>query len=144
MKVFVLRTFYTNDYNADCDAAIIEDTPALRAMIRERVTIMKTLKAAQPGLWSMSYWDGHATYVSYSTLTSMGLDNAFEGGDGEVEEHDIALGEDMGERIECAEMIVTDDAIYWKCVPKHSEIDLHTAEISIKYLAELEAQEVLV
>lgn len=141
MKVFVLNTFYKNDYCADCDAAIVEDTPALRQMIRERVATVKALKAANPTLWAVHFWDYNATYVSRKTLSLRDIEFDYAS---EVAELDIAAFDDEGERTECEEMVVCDDAVYWKCEPKHSEVEVHTAEISVKYLDELEAAEMAV
>jgi hypothetical protein len=55
----VLRTFSTNsDYNTFCDCAVIEVTPQLLDVVRQRVAIARQALLQDKELWELYFWDG--------------------------------------------------------------------------------------
>ena len=135
-----LRASSTNDdYNADCDAAVVTLTAELIALILKRRATAKHLKQEDNDVEGIRYWDGNITYYSHAVFDALGIDN----GDPCWEDVPDAPDKDQYEHIqntECDVMCVSETDVYWQAIPKHSSIRIETDSFSLKDIEDIRDQ----
>lgn len=142
MRIF-LRTFSTNeDWNGDCDYAVVDVTPELAAIALRRVNRLNRIQAKDDPLVEMYYWDHSAVYFACfdwfeeieDPQTRELVSGIIWNGDPWIETSHVEIPESAIPRTEGKQMIVRDDAIAWACYPKHSDVQITTAEVPLDVL----------
>lgn len=152
-KHIALRCWSSNEnHNADFDYALVILTPELLALIEKRRALFVAMHEADRQLSSIRFCDCAPVYFSEADLSGWldGIGNRdMDGAEllidgGEVEELPASFdpeaihGEDTRSfRSECDHMTVGDYGVRWTCIPKHSSIEIETAELSYKDIAEM-------
>jgi hypothetical protein len=157
----VFQTDSTNsEYNADCDCAVVEVTPALVKLTRRRAELAKQARRRDRDLWELYFWGRIAEFFDYDLIGACEAafgdpKEAKDWSDGfERDGHavlpptaDLAALEPH--RTECDQMILrcvpgsrrTDIEIAWLAIPKHSDIYVTTRDVPLVTLETLAAQQ---
>jgi hypothetical protein len=131
MKILVLDTSSTNqDHNADCDYALVEIEIDLARLCLERMDLAEALYENHENFYQMTYWDHSPRFVSDGSfdLSDDEQDRIDTDGYAVIERADGFLN-DKGNRVDCSYMTVDGQDIHWRCIPKHSDIYIHTRSI---------------
>ena len=164
MKILLDAQSDNCDYNADCDYAVVDITPALWEEIHRRVGIARQALQADSDLDELLFWGGTANFHAARIIEACeeAVAVATEGSDEEksaaasawsaqLDDRGYALlpsGADLNahqpERTECDELIVRCAArrgqpefeVAWTAIPKHTDIRVTTRDLP---LAALEA-----
>lgn len=103
------------------DTAYVEIDEEFLAQIAKRKEAWELVRETDSSLYCLRYWCGDVDF--------------FEGADdvcsSESMRHDDfeEPAEERILRIDCLQMVVTQDGIYWTCYPKHGDYRLETARI---------------
>jgi hypothetical protein len=162
MKIIFRAQSDNPDYNADCDYALVDMTPALWEQIRRRVEIARQAFQADGDLCELSFWLGTAEFYS-SRLTeaceeaiavvSEGTDKdksaaawawsaQFDDPGYALLPSGVDLDKHQPERTECAQMIVRcapsggrpEFEVAWTAIPKHTDIHVTTRDMPLATL----------
>jgi hypothetical protein len=133
----------------DCDYALIDLTPSLARLGLSRIARLKEHKASDNDLLEIYFWDYHALYFSPWIAEDCGeadvlaekiecLPSASE--DLSLAPDDFAVSEQLCTRVECCQMIATEDGIAFVAIAKHTSFYITTAEIPITLLEKAAAE----
>ena len=131
MPKLLLYVYSSNpDYNANCDVAVVDLSPALARVGFTRMDQVRTLRAEDANLSAMHYLDGGVTYCSvYDALDEMvarltGTDvfGALDTREYVILPEDFAVPEEHIRRTEDNAMVVTDTELYWKALARHTSV----------------------
>jgi hypothetical protein len=139
MPKLLLSVYSFNpDYNANCDVAVVDLSPALARVGLTRMNRVRTLKAEDADLSAMHYLDFGATYCSvYDALDEMvarltGTDvfAALDAREWVILPEDFGIPEEHIRRTEDNAMVVTDTELYWKALARHTSVVVSTSRLS--------------
>lgn len=137
---FVFATISSvEEFNGDCDFAVVEFTPELAKLILKRAKAGRKMREADEQFQSVSFWDYSVRYYSRDSFEKMMGAEAFEKFEsefyGEADGNYMELPEDVkidkgeAQRTECDKMILwgfeaTRDSPYvgWRATPKHCDM----------------------
>jgi len=164
MKILFDARSDNSDYNADCDYAAVDITPALWEQIHRRVGIARQALQADGDLDELLFWGGTANFYSVQLIGACeeALAAATEGTDEEKSAaasawsaqlddpgcallpSGVNLDAHQPERTECDEMLIRcapgrgqpEFEVAWTAIPKHTDIRVTTRDLP---LAALEA-----
>lgn len=139
--LLLLTTSSHPEANGNCDVAIVAITPALAQHILERITVLQTLQTQDGSLHQLRYWDNAVDYACmHDTLEEevwrwTGRD-VWDALNQEVVEMagNFTIGQDSLQRVDCAQMVVTHDGVYWVATLTHGDIHIRTASLPIARL----------
>jgi hypothetical protein len=145
------------EYNADCDCAVVEITPALLAESRRRVEIARKAAVEDSFLYELYFWDGTAEFYDHTLIDAcvVAVHAATEGVEAaktaaanawlaELEKRGYArlpegvnLAKHTAQATECDQMIVRATPIApvrqfqiaWLTSPKHTDLYVMTDEL---------------
>jgi hypothetical protein len=103
---------------------------------------LKRIQAKDDPLVEMYYWDHSAVYFScfdefeefHDSETGESVSEHIWTGDPWIELGHVEIPESEIPRTEGEQMIVRDDAVAWTCYPKHSDVQITTAEVPLDLL----------
>ena len=128
------------DYNGDCDYALVPLSQDYVAELLGRMEIVGQLHRADKDVWSLESWDFGASYMRLNekmeTVRDIYGDLLVEVPRGEpiLVAADPQFAEDCFQRVECQTVSVTRDSIWWNCIVKHTSVRIETASIDRKCL----------
>lgn len=150
------------NFNGDCDYAVVELTPALATQIRRRVALARKAGQQDSDLWEIYFWGSTAEFFDHEVLdacqeavaatgkrrrSKAARDwlTAFEQREYAVVPAGVDLNAHEAQRTECDQMIVRcspssnrpEFQIAWTAIPKHSDVDVTTGELPLKVMEEL-------
>lgn len=137
MKRLFARTFCGNDADdyAQCEFVALELSDALLRTILARRKLFVEAKRQDAELCALHFWDTTAEYVSGDdVMLTEAQENHLFGGDGffDLLEADVAqLNAVDRQEVEIEQMVVDEAEVYWRCFPKHSNVTITTAPISL-------------
>lgn len=142
MRVF-LRTFSTNeDYNADCDYAVVDLTPELAELGLSRIENLKRRRARDSKLFETAFEDASSQYFSNFDAFDEILDprsghtvvDILWGGDPWIDPDHCGIPEYAFKATESDSMMVQLNGVYWEAFPKHGDVRIYTAAIPLSLL----------
>jgi hypothetical protein len=151
------------EYNADCDYAIVDLTPALAEQIRRRVALARQAGQQDNDLYELYFWGGTAQFYDHNILEACqdAAATAASGPDpdqaardwlADFEQREYAVvpeGVDFNaheaQRTEVDQMIVRcspsphrpEFEIAWTASPKHSDVYITTSELPLTAMEDL-------
>ena len=151
------------NYNGDCDYAVIDLTPALAEEVRRRVALARQAGQQDNDLYEMYFWGSTADFYDHNVLDACqdAAAAAVRGSDpdqtardwlDDFERHEYAVvpeGVDFTapevQRTECDQVIVRcspsshrpEFKIVWITSPKHSDVYVTTSELPLTAMEEL-------
>ncbi|HVX09959.1 MAG TPA: hypothetical protein VHC22_02040 [Pirellulales bacterium] len=140
----VLGTCSSNpDFNADCDCALVNLTPAYAGQILERMQGVSSLAKNNASLHEAHYWDGDAAYFQ-ATFDDDLDEMLIEARDTYVVLDDkVELPEEAFKRVEYTHMVVSvmgdELEVFWRATPKGASLYIRTNPLP-KSLIESAAQ----
>jgi hypothetical protein len=156
----VLSTHSSDEnFNGDCDYALVRLTPELVAQVHRRVELARQGRQQDDELYELYFWDGAAEFHDCGLVDAcQEAVAAARGADGnqaaqdwltrlEQDGHALVppaanLAACQPQRTECAQMIVraspsSDDPEYeiaWTAIPKHSDVHVTTSDLPLAAL----------
>lgn len=131
-KKFILYVRGGNDYT-ETDACFVEVDEGLAKKVKTRIALAKAAKADDPEFTRLVFWDSSPLFFPAETLGEELWDRVqeeqiFEAPDGMTEDDIAAV------RVECIQMHVTEDRVYWACYLKHTDIRMESEAIRPDWL----------
>lgn len=153
----IILTTYSSDenFNGECDYAVVELTPELVAQVRRRVELARQAGLQDQDLWELYFWDGTAEFYDSSLLEA--CENAVAGakvGDADQAAHEwqsgleqdghaglpegVNLAAHQPQRTEADQMVLhcrlysakAEFEIAWTASPKHTDVYVTTSELT--------------
>ena len=123
------------------DFAVVELTLADAKGLLARVETTKKLKAADHEVLRVSYWDGAADYFQSDDIEDDLTDvdgKEVSWGDGVfVLDHLPVKAPENCIRVECSQIKVSDDDVFWTTIPKHTDITVETSLVEINVILDI-------
>jgi len=122
------------------DYALVGLNPDLARLALRRINTFKVQKKADQQLDEMYFWDLHVEYFSpWKSEEGDDADSLSEMldklppvvGDLMRAPDDFALPESLFARVDCSQMVVSEDAIAFIAIPKHASHYIRTLEIHL-------------
>jgi hypothetical protein len=135
-KTFVSKVYSGQDDYCDADWAILEISPGCAWLMLQRMDMATAQKGRDGTLYALSFWDSLPTFVRYDTLPEE-LADKVEDEELVLLDHPLPVAEDNIAAVECGQVIVRPDEIYWKAYLKHTSIALETATLPRALLEEM-------
>jgi len=139
MPKLLLYVYSSNpDYNANCDVAVVDLSPALARIGLTRMDRVRTLRAEEADLCAMHYRDFSTAYCSVydaldemvERLTGTDVSAALDTRECVILPEEFAVPEERVRRMEDDAMVVTDTELYWKAMPRHTSVVVSTSRLS--------------
>lgn len=147
----VLKCWSSHDITYGCNYALVVLTPELAKLMLERLEFVRTRKARDDDFYEAYWWDRHAFYFSpwgdmsggdparqpnekQTELLEGFLDGLLDKADFAEIPADFDIPESTEARTECDQMIVRIDGVTFTCIPKHTDIYITTACVSLEIL----------
>lgn len=129
----------------DCDYALIDLTPDLARLALKRIAMLNKCRANDPELFELYCWNSAVEYFSpWLTEDARGADQLAEMIEAlPAASMDLLLAPSNFEvpgnlvgRVDCGQMVASDDAVSFVAIPKHTNVYVETAEIPLALLHE--------
>lgn len=129
-KKFLLNTGSNNEhYDADISGAFVVIDSDLAKLILTRAKALKKLKGEDEQTFKIHFWDGNCRYFGHGTLPE-GVQEDLDGAGGWIEAPpDFDLPYEKSANMECEQMVVSLEGIYFWAIPKHDSVIITTDEI---------------
>lgn len=135
----ILKTHCTNEFFDGCSYALVDLTPTLARKVLRRREMFEADRRNDPDLTETSYYSGDADYFSALPTTDEPSD--------EIERHltdkgfakaptDFCVDEELLERTECGQMVISTAGVWFQCYPKHCDPLVETHEIGFQTVEE--------
>lgn len=133
----LLDTYSTNEhYNADCDyAVVIIDTNMAKELLQCK-ELLQMCESKNAQVYQLVLQNYDAGYISTEDWE---LDEVVENPDVDISRMKNAeyahlkpnydFPECCMKRTTCDALIVTEEGVYWRCTPKHTDISITTTEV---------------
>lgn len=121
------------DYNGDCDYAVVSITPTLIRDIQTAHQHFQKLKQAIPDVAELTLRSTTCQYLSYTDAARLfGEEHLPELGQPHtiLPHTDLDLGTDA-QRTDCDRLCLDDTDIWWKALARHSSIHIGTPNLRI-------------
>ncbi|MBI2823134.1 MAG: hypothetical protein HYX69_00420 [Planctomycetia bacterium] len=127
-----LGTYSSEDYNADCDYALVDLTPALAKRILARMDLAARLHRDDISLHELYFWNAEAEF--FSTPDDALTEQLPDASDGHVIlPEGLEIPADCFQRTEYDHMIVNtvgeECEVFWRSSPKNVFIEITTASL---------------
>lgn len=149
----VCSTYSNNeDYNAECNYAYVDLTPALAQRLLARHEAWTKLKATDQELSYICFWDGTPVFVEtlpasvdrddipVSEYIEEQLYSKQDWMEIQLTEKEIRK-DDNAQRVEIVQAHISEDGLYWSCSPKHTSITIETKPLEIALLKKAAGKE---
>jgi len=133
MKILMRGNSTDENYDADISYVFVDLTPTLARQMLKRVAEFKRTKAKDTHALETYYWNHEAIYLSYGQVSEK---------EQEAVNTDLVVDATTkitfadGARVECNQMIVSDDCVYFTAIPKHSSIYIISEQIPLATIRE--------
>ncbi len=134
------------DYNGDCDFALVPLTASYVADLLWYMAEVKRLHRADDSVYSLECWDGTPSYFRYNerleAIRDIYGDLAVDvpRGDPILLTADPAFHEDDFQRVECCTVQVSVDDVWWSAYVKHTDVRIETGHIPRKVLLTIQTR----
>lgn len=135
-KTFISKVYSGEDDYCDADWATLEISPGCAWLMLQRMDMAAAQKSRDGDLYALTFWDSLPTFVRYDTLPEE-LAGKVEDEELVLLDHPLPVAENNIAAVECGQVIVRPDEIYWKAYLKHTSIALETATLPRALLAEI-------
>jgi len=159
----ILNAHSSNEhYNADCDYAIVDLTPARAEQIRSRVGLARQARQQDDDLYELYFWGSTAEFFDHAVLDACQDAVATAGGPDpeqaaddwltEFEQREYAVVPDgvdfnahEAQRTECDQFVIRiasysrrlEFSLVWTTIPKYADVDVTTSELPLTVMEEL-------
>jgi hypothetical protein len=138
MKV-VLNTWSTSeDYNADCDYALVDLTSNLAARILTRMNLIDRLRKDDMALHEVSFWDATAEFFATPDEESLAEYLPEDGDSFTVLPEGIEIPVDSFQRTDCDRLNIdvcgSDLEVSWRSYPRHVTLQITTTSVPRSFL----------
>lgn len=132
----------SENYNEEVDHALVKLDVASVDLLLRRITLARDLRAADVEFLNLEYLDWSPVFCSrFDGLEGYDLPEAGnDGPDFTVLNDPLEVPEESIVRMEFIILVVDQDGASWRAVPKYSEVELCTGQISRQSLEELRSQ----
>lgn len=141
----VIDTSSTDDnYNGDCDLALVPLTPEYVADLLWYMAEAARLHRADDSVYDLECWDATPSYFRFNDrleeIRDIYGDLAVDVPRGEpiLLTADPAFGEEEFQRVECQTVQVSGDEVWWTAYVKHTNVRIETARVSKKVLLKIQ------
>jgi hypothetical protein len=141
----VIDTSSTNeDYNGDCDYALVPMTAVYVADLLWYMAEVGRLHRADDSVYDLECWDGTPSYFRFNdrleAIRDIYGDLAVDVPRGEpiLLANDPRFGEEEFQRVECQTVQASVDEVWWTAYVKHTNVRIETARVSKKTLLKIQ------
>jgi hypothetical protein len=134
----------SDDYNGDCDYALVPLSRDYVAELLDRMEIMDQMHRAGKDVWSLECWDCGPSYLRLNEKMETIRDSygnllvEVPRGEPILLTADPQFAEECFQRVECQTVTVTRDEIWWNCIVKHTSVRIETAYVDRKCLLKIQ------
>jgi hypothetical protein len=145
MKRLLIRAHCGTPYEGLGDYVVLAITPELCDRVKVRKYLAQQAKRSDSEFWAMKFWEGACDWYSTEDgfdeevlVAKLKAAGVFDGEDEDwFQNHDymelpedFEFPEDEGlARMECQEMVVVDDGVWFQAIPKHTDVTSETVRI---------------
>jgi hypothetical protein len=140
----IIDTSSTDEnYNGDCDFALVPHTAAYVADLLWYMAEVARLHRADDSVYNLECWDATPSYFRFNesleTIRDIHGDLAVDVPRGEpiLLTADPGFKEEDFQRVECCTVQVAQDEVWWTAYVKHTNVRIETARVSKKILLEI-------
>lgn len=133
MKILMRGNSTDENYDADISYVFVDLTPRLARLILKRIAEFKRLKKKDSSALETYYWSYEAVYLSYDKVSEKEQEAV---NTDLVVDASTKITFDDGARVECNQMIVSDDCVSFTAIPKHSSIYIISEQIPLATIRE--------
>jgi hypothetical protein len=119
------------NYDADIGFVYVDLNKALVEKILKRMSLFSTTKAVDDMAWNTNYWCHEGIYLSHDKVED---ELASKVTNEEVVKTKKKWDFEQGEHIECNQMCIDADAVWFTAIPKHTNIRIESARIPLDTL----------
>lgn len=141
---YFLSNVYGDEHGATAIAfCVIEITPEYAALLLKRIWLVNQLKAEDQDVDHVEYWDGSGHWLGADEEASVDDESFLENIEADLAGDDAKIVVDfpfpanLERRTECDRATVKTSGVFWRTYPKHGDIELTTAEITVDQLQEI-------
>ena len=148
MRIALRTTSTTPDYYGGCECAVVEVTPSLIEIVRNRIRVAKLAHGLDEALYELYFWGDSPQFFDYNFLEACeDSDPFFSARFSDTGKSQIPAAVDISAfepaRTECDQMIVrvtrgrdgdVQPEIAWTVVPKHTDTYVTTESLSAEEL----------
>jgi hypothetical protein len=140
----IIDTSSTNeDYNGDCDFALVPLTPDYVADLLWYMAEVERFHRADESIYAIECWDATASYFRWNdrleAIRDIHGDLAIDvpRGDPILLTENPSFGEEEFQRVECQTVQAAEDEVWWTAYVKHTNVRIETARIPRKVLLKI-------
>ena len=147
---YFLSNAYGDEHGATAiDFYVVEITPGYAAQLLKRIFLVNQLKAEDQEVEHLQYWDASGVWLGADPFDDASLDDEtfledlhddLAGEDAKILV-DFSFSETLERRTECDRATVKTTGVFWRSYPKHCDIELTTAEITVEQLQKIVVSE---
>jgi hypothetical protein len=140
MIVVCNTTSSHEEYNGDCDYAVIEMNDAIKERILAFHKLFLEARAKCDSLYEMYFWDYTPDFYN-CTLVDGGntpwMDRVQTDEFAVERSIDLSHAKDARQSVECEQLIIREDDFCWTAIPKHSSIYVTTKSFKYEQLKDM-------
>lgn len=143
---YFLSNAYGDEHGATgIDFCVLEITPDYAALLLQRIWLVNQLKAEDQCVEHVQFWDASGRWLGAAAVEEAGVDDEgflenladdLAGEDAKILV-DFSFSDTLERRTECDRATVKASGVFWRTYPKHGDIELTTAEITVDQLQEI-------
>lgn len=137
--ILILSTSSSDEnFNGDCDYAVVNLTPELARLAISRIDMVRKAKAKDKGVYSIDFRDYSAGYVGFSEKVEELLEACPTIPRSDIRHAEkVDIPEEAYQSTIADTMVATDDEVSWETIPRHSNVTVETAGLPLRYLEAL-------
>jgi len=128
-KTVVMKLWLSDDDYYEASFALVRLTPEMAQEVRGRIALAQALRATDPALHSLAYWDTRPIFFGRAALDEA-LAEQVDEQESVVLDAPLEVALDQVVAVESMRMIVTESDVVWKVYVKNTSISLETAWLS--------------
>ena len=150
MPTIILQV-YSGGCDGDCTHAVVAVDPQLAQRVVRRIGIARTQKEHDLNFVELVFWDGSPIFLRWAEELEEVLEQSGDSETGRLMPRasdgstagwrllvdDDAPAEQLIERVECVQMVVTYEEILWRAIVKHTSIRLETEPLPLRFFQEV-------
>jgi hypothetical protein len=125
-KTVVMKLWLSDDDYYEATFALVRLTPEVAQEVLGRIALARTLRAADPALHSLAYWDTRPVFSVRAALDEA-LAEQVDEQEYVVLDTPLQVAPDQVVEVESMRLIVTESDVVWKVYVKNTSISLETA-----------------
>jgi hypothetical protein len=135
-KIIVSKVWPSDEDGCGVAWALLEIDAEEAQLLLRRMDMARSVQVGDSSLYSLTFWDGRPTFVHYAGLPEE-LAEQVEQEELVVRQGPLEVPTETVERVECGQLVVTDEDCYWEAYIKHTSVRLETATFPRAMLEEI-------